>query len=173
MNETIVDIPGIGQVAFPATMSEQEINAAAQRLYNESQQQAQPQAPQQPVATQPTPRPPAPAQPASFMQRVAQAAQLEPSTQSMIRGAVQDPINAIRQVFGGTATRAKIAEEEKAYQAARKEAGKSGLDGFRLVGNVLSPATLAGGAAGVLALVLDLLSCCQQLHHKKNKIVSS
>jgi hypothetical protein len=151
MNETIVDIPGIGQVAFPATMSEQEINAAAQRLYNESQQQAQPQAPQQPVATQPTPRPPAPAQPASFMQRVAQAAQLEPSTQSMIRGAVQDPINAIRQVFGGTATRAKIAEEEKAYQAARKEAGKSGLDGFRLVGNVLSPATLAGGAAGVKA----------------------
>jgi hypothetical protein len=151
MNETIVDIPGIGQVAFPATMSEQEINAAAQRLYNQSQQQAQPQAPQQPVATQPAPRPAAPAQPASFMQRVAQAAQLEPSTQSMIRGAVQDPINAIRQVFGGTETRAKIAEEEKAYQAARKEAGKGGLDGFRLVGNVLSPATLTAGAAGVKA----------------------
>jgi hypothetical protein len=39
MDDVIVEIPGVGQVAFPASMSEQEINAAAARLYRESQQQ--------------------------------------------------------------------------------------------------------------------------------------
>jgi hypothetical protein len=39
MDDVIVEIPGVGQIAFPASMSEQEINAAAARLYRESQQQ--------------------------------------------------------------------------------------------------------------------------------------
>lgn len=146
MNETIVEIPGVGRVAFPATMSEQEINTAAQRLYNETQQQAQP-APTQPVA-QPTPQ--AAPQPTTFLGRVAQAAMPEPSTRSIIRGAVEDPINAIRQFFGDE-QRQKVAEEEKRYQEERAKAGKQGFDGFRLVGNVLSPAVGAAGGAGIKA----------------------
>lgn len=150
MNETIVEIPGIGPVAFPATMSEQEINTAAQRLYNESQQQAQP-APTQPAAqpvAQPTPQ--VAPQPTTFLDRVAQAAMPEPSTRSIIRGAVEDPINAIRQFFGDE-QRQKVAEEEKRYQEERAKAGKQGFDGFRLVGNVLSPAVGAAGGAGIKA----------------------
>lgn len=42
MDDVIVEIPGVGQVAFPASMSEQDINTAAARLYAESQQPAQP-----------------------------------------------------------------------------------------------------------------------------------
>jgi hypothetical protein len=150
MNETIVEIPGVGRVAFPATMSEQEINTAAQRLYNETQQQAQP-APTQPVAqpvAQPTPQ--AAPQPTTFLDRFAQAAMPEPSTRSIIRGAVEDPINAIRQFFGDE-QRQKVAEEEKRYQEERAKAGKQGFDGFRLVGNVLSPAVGAAGGAGIKA----------------------
>jgi hypothetical protein len=150
MNETIVEIPGIGPVAFPATMSEQEINTAAQRLYNESQQQAQP-APTQPAAqpvAQPTPQ--VAPQPTTFLDRIAQAAMPEPSTRSIIRGAVEDPINAIRQFFGEE-QRQKVAEEEKRYQEERAKAGKQGFDGFRLVGNVLSPAVGAAGGAGIKA----------------------
>jgi hypothetical protein len=36
MDDIIVDIPNVGQVAFPSSMSEQEINSAAKRLYDES-----------------------------------------------------------------------------------------------------------------------------------------
>lgn len=42
MDDVIVEIPGVGEVAFPSTMSRDEINAAAQKLYQESQQQASP-----------------------------------------------------------------------------------------------------------------------------------
>lgn len=36
MDEVIVEIPGIGEVAFPGSMSESEISAAAKRLYEQS-----------------------------------------------------------------------------------------------------------------------------------------
>jgi hypothetical protein len=39
-NDIIVDIPNVGQVAFPSSMSEADINAAAKRLYDESTKQA-------------------------------------------------------------------------------------------------------------------------------------
>jgi len=152
MNDTIVDIPGVGQVAFPATMSEQEINAAAQRLYNESQQQSQPQqqmSAEQQMQPAPIPRT-QPAAPTSFMESLSQAAMPEFSTRSIIRGAVEDPINAIRQFFGDE-SREKVAQNEKEYQKQRELAGKQGFDGFRLVGNVLSPAVGAGAGAGIKA----------------------
>jgi hypothetical protein len=38
MDDIIVEIPGVGRVAFPASMSEQEISAAAAKLYSERQQ---------------------------------------------------------------------------------------------------------------------------------------
>jgi hypothetical protein len=37
MDDIIVEIPGVGRVAFPASMSEQEINEAAARVYGETQ----------------------------------------------------------------------------------------------------------------------------------------
>lgn len=36
MEDKIIEIPGIGQVAFPSSMSDQEINIAAKKLYEES-----------------------------------------------------------------------------------------------------------------------------------------
>lgn len=36
MDDIIVDIPGVGQVAFPKSMSQQDINASAKRLYDEA-----------------------------------------------------------------------------------------------------------------------------------------
>lgn len=150
MDDIIVEIPGVGEVVFPASMGMDAINTNAARLYQEAQQQQMPQ--QQPAVAQPMP-PSTAAQPqqASFMERLAQTPLLEPSTQKIIKGAVEDPINAIRQVFGGEETRERIAAEERAYQEARKKAGEEGLDGFRIVGNILSPATLAAGGAGVKA----------------------
>ena len=41
MDDIVIDIPNVGQVAFPASMSEQEINTAAKRLYDESVAQPQ------------------------------------------------------------------------------------------------------------------------------------
>ena len=41
MDDIVVDIPNVGQVAFPSSMSEQEISAAAKRLYEESVAQPQ------------------------------------------------------------------------------------------------------------------------------------
>lgn len=43
-NDIVIDIPNVGQVAFPSSMSEAEINAAAKRLYDESVQQTPTQA---------------------------------------------------------------------------------------------------------------------------------
>ena len=43
-NDIVIDIPNVGQVAFPSSMSEAEINAAAKRLYDESVRQAPTQA---------------------------------------------------------------------------------------------------------------------------------
>lgn len=46
----------------------------------------------------------------------------------------------------------QIKDSEAAYQQSRAAQGETGIDGARLVGNVLSPANLAlGGAAGVAA----------------------
>jgi hypothetical protein len=36
MNPNVIDIPGVGPVEFPATMSQAEINAAAKKLYDEA-----------------------------------------------------------------------------------------------------------------------------------------
>ena len=41
MDDIVVDIPNVGQVAFPSSMSEQEISASAKRLYEESVAQPQ------------------------------------------------------------------------------------------------------------------------------------
>lgn len=51
-NDIIVDIPNVGQVAFPSSMSEAEINSAAKRLYDESVRQAPTQAAEPSIGSQ-------------------------------------------------------------------------------------------------------------------------
>lgn len=69
---------------------------------------------------------------------------LEPFTRQAIRGAVVDPINAIRQ-FTTEGQRQAVAREEAAYQAERAALGEEGTEYGRFVGNVLSPISLKAG----------------------------
>lgn len=57
----------------------------------------------------------------------------------VIKGAFIDPIEAGIQLFGGEAGRRGVAEREAAYQAARQARGEEGIEGARLIGNVVSP----------------------------------
>ena len=130
----------------PEGATDDEVIAQAQRLFSSQQQ------PMQAVAPQPapvTPEPVAQPQQESFLSRLATAAMPEPSTQAIVRGAVLDPIAAARQLFGGEEERLKVAQEEAKYQEERKKLGKEGFDGFRLVGNIISPATAVGAGAGL------------------------
>ena len=56
-----------------------------------------------------------------------------------VKGAFVDPFEAITQVVGGEAGRRGVAEREAAYQAGRQQRGEEGIEGARLIGNVLSP----------------------------------
>jgi hypothetical protein len=128
----------------PEGATDEEVIAQAQRLFSSQ--------PQQQPAVAPQPAPSQPAQPQqSFVDRLVEAAKPEPSTQAIFRGAVLDPIAAARQLFGGEEERLKVAQEEAKYQEERKKLGKEGFDGFRLVGNVISPATAVGAGAGLKA----------------------
>jgi hypothetical protein len=122
---TIVRIQG------PVGASEEEVIAQAQALY---QQEPSVQQTEQPAPT-----------PSRLMSL------FEPSTQRIIQGSVIDPINAVRQMISPE-QRELVSQQEKEYQAVRKTQGSTGFDWFRLVGNILSPATLAAGAKAGTAL---------------------
>lgn len=122
------------EITAPEGATEQQVLEYAQQQFSSQ-------------ASAPAPQPAA--QDASLLNRFLEAASPEPSTQSIFRGAVQDPIDAARQLFGGEESRAAVAKEEADYQEERRKLGKEGFDGFRLVGNVISPATAAGAGAGV------------------------
>ena len=66
-----------------------------------------------------------------------------------LKGAVQDPITAVRQIVGGEETRENIRAQEAAYQELRKQYGDEGFETSRFLGNLLSPVNIAvpGGAA--------------------------
>jgi len=76
---------------------------------------------------------------------------LEPSTRGIIRGAVSDPINAVRQLLGEGQRRA-VSQEEQAYQQERASRGDEGFEYSRLLGNILSPVGLGAGAAAAGAV---------------------
>lgn len=67
----------------------------------------------------------------------------------LIKGAMIDPVEAAVQLFGGEEARKGVAEREKSYQQMRKELGEEGIEGARILGNILSPATMTGAGAGV------------------------
>lgn len=56
-----------------------------------------------------------------------------------VKGAFVDPIEAGIQLFGGEAGRRGVAEREASYQAMRERLGEEGIEGARLLGNVISP----------------------------------
>ena len=66
---------------------------------------------------------------------------------AFLKGAVQDPITAVRQLVGGEETRKKIQAQEAAYQELRKQYGDEGFETSRFVGNILSPVNIAAPAA--------------------------
>jgi hypothetical protein len=86
--------------------------------------------------------------PTSFMEYLRTQPLLEPFTRQAIRGAVVDPINALRQLTT-EGQREAVAREEAAYQAEREALGETGYEFGRLAGNILSPASLGVGAAAV------------------------
>ena len=130
----------------PEGATDAEVIAKAQELFA---QQQQPAVAPQPAPVAAVPMAAQPVQQQTLFNRIIEAAKPEPSTQSIFRGAVLDPIAAARQLFGGEEERAKVAQEEAKYQEERKKLGKEGFDGFRLVGNIVSPATAVGAGAGL------------------------
>lgn len=65
--------------------------------------------------------------------------------------------NVSSLVTGGpTGVDKLVADRESAYQASRKAAGESGFDGYRTIGNVLSPANLALAYASPVAVGLPM-----------------
>jgi|LakMenEpi03Aug12_release.lakeMendotaPanAssembly.Ray.scaffolds.fasta_scaffold52488_2 hypothetical protein len=75
----------------------------------------------------------------------------EPFTRQVVRGAIMDPINAVRQLVSEE-QRKLVTKEEEAYQAKRTKMGETDYEYGRLVGNILSPAPLMAGTAAVRAV---------------------
>lgn len=69
-----------------------------------------------------------------------------------LKGAIQDPITAVRQLVGGQGTREQIAQQEQAYQQMRSQFGEEGFEGSRLAGALLSPAGMVAPLKAAQAL---------------------
>jgi hypothetical protein len=77
---------------------------------------------------------------------------LDPVTRRVVqfvKGSFVDPIEAGIQLFGGEEGRRGVREREESYQEMRKELGETGFEGSRLLGNILSPATLVPGGSAL------------------------
>lgn len=143
MDDIIVEIPGIGEVAFPASMGMDAINAQAARLYQETQQQAQPIASSTPNFLAPTTET-YDASAEEMMSGVPYTGMpsesgIDQAGGGFLRGAVYDPLAAVAQVVGGQPTRERISQIEQAYQQMRQQRGDTGFEGARLLGNIASP----------------------------------
>jgi hypothetical protein len=57
----------------------------------------------------------------------------------LVKGAFVDPFEAITQMVGGEAGRSAVAQREASYQQGRQQRGETGIEGARLIGNILSP----------------------------------
>lgn len=128
----------------PEGASQEEVLAKAQELYRGRTSAA---VPSETAVAAPAPA----ARPTSFMEYLRTQPLLEPFTRQAIRGAVQDPINAVRQLVSEE-QRKLVAKEEATYQAERERLGETGYEFGRLVGNILSPAPLLAGAKAVQAV---------------------
>lgn len=93
--------------------------------------------------------------------QVEQPAQVGPVGRKIVgavKGAFVDPIEAGIQLFGGEEGRRAVAEREASYQAMRQRLGEEGIEGARLVGQIVSPVSMlpAVGAAQRLAQATTL-----------------
>lgn len=144
MDDIIVEIPGIGEVAFPASMGMDAINAQAARLYQEAQKGQQ--APIQDFTAPTMPTYDASAE--EMMSGVPYTGMpaesgIDQAAGGFIRGVVYDPLAAIAQIGGGQQTRERISQIEQAYQQMREQRGDTGFEGSRLLGNIASPVGIA------------------------------
>jgi len=149
MDDIIVEIPGVGEVAFPASMGMDAINQNAARLYQEAQQQ------QAPDFTAPTTET-YDAGAESMISGVPYTGMpaesgIDQAAGGFLRGAVYDPAAAVAQIVGGQGARERVANIEAAYQEMRSQRGDEGFEFARLAGNIASPVNLAAGAGGVRA----------------------
>jgi hypothetical protein len=147
MDDIIVEIPGVGEVAFPASMGMDAINATAARLYQEAQQRTQPAAPPAPDFTAPTTAT-YDASAESMISGVPYTGMpaesgIDQTAGGFLRGALYDPLAAVAQIGGGEATRERISQIEQAYQQMRQQRGETGFEGSRLLGNIASPVGVA------------------------------
>lgn len=140
MDDILVEIPGVGEVAFPATMGMDAINAQAARLYQEAQRGQQP-------ARQDFTAPTTPTYDASAEEMMSgvpytgmpSESGIDQAAGGFIRGAAYDPLAAVAQIGGGQQTRERISQIEQAYQQMREQRGDTGFEGSRLLGNIASP----------------------------------
>lgn len=72
------------------------------------------------------------------------------TNEGVLRGAMVDPVNAIKQFFGEE-DRRQIAESDARYEARRREFDVEGFDVPRLLGSIASPFNIVGGAGGLKA----------------------
>ena len=153
----IVDVPNMGPVEFPASMSDDDVANVIKTKMMPTQAAAQPQAaPAQDVTQPPTGR--SPQQLSSALSRFGQGlldpvtAGAQMLTNALPAGVVKagnelnnylaDKTGLVGRLPEGGLNQ-QISEHEAEYQRQRKAAGNEGIDFARMGGNILNPANLA------------------------------
>jgi hypothetical protein len=178
----IINIPGVGEVNFPDTMSETDINSAAKRLHTEANPQTKQMVWQgNQLVDSKTGMASESALPNNVMvaggdmnnpfayldqsQKTEQGPAMQAVSQGVNRGvqvgaglakgAVINPASAIMQLIDVKGDGRKFAEEaNKAYETQRANAGADGFDYAQLAGSVISPANKLIPAVGPAGTVL-------------------
>lgn len=153
----IVDVPNMGPVEFPASMSDDDVANVIKTKIMPAQAAAQPQAaPAQNVTQPPAGR--SPQQLSSALSRFGQGlldpvtAGAQMLTNALPAGVVKagnelnnylaDKTGLVGRLPEGGLNQ-QISEHEAEYQRQRKAAGNEGIDFARMGGNILNPANLA------------------------------
>ena len=153
----IVDVPNMGPVEFPASMSDDDVANVIKTKMMPTQAVAQPQAaPAQDVTQLPAGR--SPQQLSSVLSRFGQGlldpvtAGAQMLTNALPAGVVKagnefnnylaDKTGLVGRLPEGGLNQ-QISEHEAEYQRQRKAAGNEGIDFARMGGNILNPANLA------------------------------
>ena len=148
-----VNVPGVGPLNFPDGMSQEDMAAAILQNYPEIHKAPAASAPVTPTAA------PTPAVAPSVAEKLYRGAKdpldalvqladkaIPASVQGVNRSVnnwLADKLPSVFDKMPESGASGMIANQEVAYQAQRKAAGESGLDAWRLAGNVASPANLA------------------------------
>ncbi len=141
MPDKVIEIPGVGNISFPDTMSDADINAAAAKLYREKQGALG-------VAAQPTAEPGAASR---FISGVARTSLPSTTAADYLAGpayALRHPLDAAGLLAGGV--REAHAEQGRQFVAAGQRLGQAQTMRERLI----AASELAGrGAATLLPII--------------------